>query len=95
MHDQAETINILNAIANAQSPQEYQELNWEGSLEDYLKLVQDTPRVTRNAFQRIYDMILSHGMDEYSEHKRGSRATGSSATTSTTDVMRSMALTRA
>src|SRR6266404_6318671 len=70
MHDQAETINILNAIANAQSPQEYQELNWEGSLEDYLKLVQDTPRVTRNAFQRIYDMILSHGMDEYSEHKK-------------------------
>src|SRR5881296_3853655 len=70
MQEQAESVGILSAIANAQSPQEYQELNWEGSLEDYLKLVQDTPRVTRNAFQRIYDMILSHGMDEYSEHKK-------------------------
>src|SRR6267378_4362620 len=70
MHDQAETINILNAIANAQSPQEYQELNWEGSLEDYLKLVQDTPRVTRNAFQRIFDMLLSHGVEEHVEHKK-------------------------
>src|SRR5258705_13259813 len=70
MHDQAETINILNAIANAQSPQEYQELNWEGSFEDYLKLVQDSPRVTRNAFQRIYDMILSYGGDDYLEHKK-------------------------
>src|SRR6266403_758637 len=70
MHDQAETINILNAIANAQSPQEYQELNWEGSLEDYLKLVQDSPRVTRKAFQRIYDMILAHGVEELVEHKK-------------------------
>src|SRR5207248_4455979 len=70
MHDQAETVHILSAIANLQSAQEYQELNWEGSLEDYLKLVQDNPRVTRNAFQRIYDMILSHGVEEHVEYKK-------------------------
>src|SRR6516225_7855813 len=70
MHDQAETVNILSAIANLQSAQEYQELNWEGSLEDYLKLVQENPRVTRNAFQRVYDMIISHGVEEYVEHKK-------------------------
>ena len=70
MNDQAETVNILSAIANLQSAQEYQELNWEGSLEDYLKLVQESPRVTRNAFQRIYDMIISHGVEEYVEHKK-------------------------
>ena len=63
MHDQAETVNILSAIANLQSAQEYQELNWEGSLEDYLKPVQENPRVTRTAFQRIYDMIISHGVE--------------------------------
>src|SRR5580692_10765863 len=72
MHDQAETVNILSAMANMQSAQEYQELNWEGSLEDYLKLVQENPRVTRNAFQRIYDMILSHGVVEVVEHKKRS-----------------------
>src|SRR5256712_12795507 len=70
MQDQAETVNILSTIASLQSAQEYQELNWEGSLEDYLKLVQENPRVTRNAFQRIYDMILSHGVEEHVEHKK-------------------------
>jgi len=70
MHDQAETVNLLSAMANLQSAQEYQELNWEGSLEDYLKLVQESPRVTRNAFQRIYDMILAHGVEEHVEHKK-------------------------
>src|SRR6516225_6229250 len=70
MHDQAETVNILSAIANLQSAQEYQELNWEGSLEDYLRLTQENPRVTRNAFQRIYDMILQHGVEEHVEHKK-------------------------
>src|SRR5882724_7829342 len=70
MHDQAETVNILSAMANLQSAQEYQELNWEGSFEDYLKLVQDNPRVMRNAFQRIYDMILSYRTEEYVEYKK-------------------------
>src|SRR5438132_14157611 len=70
--DHTETVNILSAMANLQSAQEYQELNWEGSLEDYLKLVQDNPRVTRNAFQRIYDMILAHGVEEHVEHKKKS-----------------------
>src|SRR5690349_19619569 len=70
MQEQAETVSILSAIANLQSAQEYQELNWEGSFEDYLKLIQDNPRVTRNAFQRIYDMILSHGLEEFVEHKK-------------------------
>src|SRR5437762_6386866 len=70
MHDQTETVNILSAMANPQSAQEYQQLNWEGSLEDYLKLVQENPRATRNAFQRIYDMLLSHGVEEHVEHKK-------------------------
>src|SRR5437899_3113594 len=70
MQEQAESVSILSAIANLQSPQEYQELHWEGSLEDYLKLIQDTPRVTRNAFQRIYDMTLSYGIEEHVEHKK-------------------------
>jgi len=70
MQEQAESVNILSAIANLQSAQEYQELNWEGSLEDYLKLIQENPRVTRNAFQRIYDMILSYGVEDLVEHKK-------------------------
>src|SRR5436190_8482145 len=70
MQEQAESVGILSAIANLQSPQEYQELHWEGSLEDYLKLIQDSPRVARNACQRIYEMILSYGIEEHVEHKK-------------------------
>src|SRR5262245_27629717 len=71
MHDQTtDSVNVLSAIANLQNAKEYQELNWEGTFEEYLKLVQETPRITRNAFQRIYDMILSHGIEEYVEHKK-------------------------
>src|SRR3990172_5025901 len=70
MQDQVESVSILSAIADLQDAQEYQELNWEGSFEDYLKLVHENPRATRNAFQRIYDMILSYGVEGHVEHKK-------------------------
>ncbi|MBI2922534.1 MAG: serine protein kinase, partial [Planctomycetes bacterium] len=47
----------------------YEELHWEGSFEQYLGVVVEQPRVVRNAFQRIYDMILSYGFEQYSEHR--------------------------
>jgi serine protein kinase len=45
----------------------YRELHWEGSFWDYIKIVEQNPLVARNAFQRVYDMILSHGVDERTE----------------------------
>jgi len=49
---------------------QYKEQNWEGSFEDYLKIVRENPRVTRTAFQRVYDMLLSHGKTEYIDNKK-------------------------
>ncbi len=46
------------------------ELHWEGSFEDYLVIVRDNPKVARTAFQRVYDMILSYGQDEYIDNKK-------------------------
>jgi serine protein kinase len=43
--------------------------NWTGSFKEYLDLACENPGVVRNAFQRVYDMIVSHGYDEYTEHK--------------------------
>ncbi|MEM1450316.1 MAG: serine protein kinase [Planctomycetota bacterium] len=34
---------------------------WEGSLDDYLRLVEEHPEHARNAWQRLADMIESHG----------------------------------
>ncbi|HTF91228.1 MAG TPA: serine protein kinase [Planctomycetota bacterium] len=36
-------------------------LTWEGSLDEYLTLVEAQPALARNAWQRLYDMIESHG----------------------------------
>ncbi|HEX3152633.1 MAG TPA: serine protein kinase, partial [Gemmataceae bacterium] len=40
-----------------------------GSFEDYLNIVVDRPESTRTAFQRLYDMILSHGTEDTYENK--------------------------
>ncbi len=37
---------------------------WEGTFEEYLEIVKRRPEVTRTAFQRLYDMILSYGVEE-------------------------------
>jgi serine protein kinase len=57
-------------IASLHDMQEYAQLNWEGSFEDYLDIVRKNPRVTRNAYQRLYDMVLSHGKSEYVDNKK-------------------------
>ncbi len=36
-------------------------LAWEGSFQDYLRIVDQNPCVARNAWQRLVDMIDSHG----------------------------------
>jgi serine protein kinase len=47
----------------------YQELHWEGTMAQYLGLVSESPKILRNAFQRIYDMIISYGVEDYTENK--------------------------
>src|SRR5713226_1124400 len=62
--------SLISRIAALQDKSTFKELHWEGSLEDYLKMVRENPRITRTAFQRIYDMILSHGKTEYIDNKK-------------------------
>src|ERR1700689_912412 len=57
-------------VAALQNLKEFAELNWTGSFEDYLELVRKNPKVTRTAFQRVYDMILSYGQEEYIDNKK-------------------------
>ncbi len=61
---------MVAQIAALQDFREYQELNWTGSFEDYLAIVRENPKVTRTAFQRMYDMILSYGQEEYIDNKK-------------------------
>src|SRR5881394_3991859 len=60
---------ILDAVRQEQNLSEYRKIHWEGTFAEYLDIVREHPEVTRTAYQRIYDMILSHGTEEAFEHK--------------------------
>jgi serine protein kinase len=62
--------SLVSAIASLQNQKQYAELNWSGSFEDYLAIVRGNPNVTRSAFQRVYDMLLSYGQEEYIDNKK-------------------------
>jgi serine protein kinase len=61
---------LTTRIARLQDYDLYRDLSWDGSFEEYLQLVRERPKVTRNAFQRLYDMVLSFGTDEYIDNKK-------------------------
>lgn len=48
----------------------YREQHWEGTFWDYLDIVEQNPRVLRNAFQRCYDMINSFGTETVTMFKQ-------------------------
>ena len=62
--------DIISLIQSRQDTDEFQQLNWKGTFEDYLAIVMSNPSVVRTAYQRIYDMIMSYGTEEYTEHKQ-------------------------
>lgn len=43
---------------------------WSGTFDQYLELVKKNPRITRNAYQRMYDMVLEAGTEEYVDFKK-------------------------
>jgi serine protein kinase len=60
---------ILAALRPQLNLSDYRKKHWEGSFDEYLDIVRDRPEVTRSAYQRLYDMILSHGTEEVYENK--------------------------
>ncbi|HEX6276282.1 MAG TPA: serine protein kinase [Polyangiaceae bacterium] len=62
--------SMVAQIALMQDYDRYRDLAWEGSFEEYLSIVRERPHVTRNAFQRVYDMVISYGTEEYIDNKK-------------------------
>jgi serine protein kinase len=60
---------ILSAVKQQLNLGDYRKKHWEGSFDEYLDIVCDNPQVTRSAYQRLYDMIMSHGVEEVYETK--------------------------
>lgn len=61
---------LVSKIAALQDFEEFADLHWTGSFEDYLGLVRKNPEVTRTAYQRLYDMILSFGTESFVDNKK-------------------------
>ncbi len=57
--------DIYSVIKENTSKDRFREQHWEGSFDDYLEMVVASPRIARNSFQRIYDMIMHFGCERY------------------------------
>jgi len=57
--------SIISLVAQRQDLEQFRRKNWEGTFQEYLDVVKKDPKVTRNAFQRVFDMIMSYGAESY------------------------------
>jgi len=55
---------LIAQLAGRQNLGDYQKKHWTGTFAEYLDIVRHDPKVTRTAYQRLYDMVLSHGTEE-------------------------------
>jgi serine protein kinase len=60
---------ILASIRQQLNLDEYHKIHRECTFEEYLDIVVGHPEVCRTAYQRLYDMIISHGTEEVFENK--------------------------
>jgi serine protein kinase len=61
---------ILEKFQKKYFDKEFRALAWTGTFEEYLAIVKENPKVLRTAYQRLYDMILSYGMQEYEDSRK-------------------------
>jgi serine protein kinase len=57
-------------LGDQKAMQDFRNFHWEGGFFEYLDLVKKNPAVTRNAFQRMYDLVQSFGTTSYVEYKK-------------------------
>ena len=56
--------DIISFVAERQDREQFRRKNWTGTFSEYLDIARERPHVTRTAYQRLYDMIMSYGVDE-------------------------------
>jgi serine protein kinase len=64
------SINIQSFISENYKASDFSHLHWSGTFQDYADKVMKDPRIARNSFQRVHDMIVSFGMSNYTEYKK-------------------------
>ncbi len=64
------TTKWVDLLSDTKTVERFKNLTWEGNFWTYLDLVKQDPKVARNAFQRVHDMILAWGVEHYNEYKK-------------------------
>ncbi len=67
MSHQTKFKEIISEIAKKSKNEN---VHWTGTFWEYLEIVKANPKTTRNAFQRMYDMVLEAGTEEYVDFKK-------------------------
>ena len=62
--------HFASLIETSLDRKKFHEQHWEGSFWDYLDLLGRNPAAARNAFQRLYDMVMSYGSERYRLFKK-------------------------
>lgn len=65
-----ENIDTLSKYSEFYNKKEYLDLNEEMSFSEYLDLCRKKPKLARNAFQYIYDMIMAKGTSTFERYRR-------------------------
>jgi serine protein kinase len=66
----AKTNSLVGIIDKRLDVTHFREQHWEGTFWEYLDIVAENSAVARNAFQRVYDMILSYGSERFTQFKQ-------------------------
>jgi serine protein kinase len=70
MSDSKLQSHIEKFLKSSDTLEHFKDLGWTGSFGDYLKIVEEDSQVARNAYQRLYDMVMSYGTREYVDAKK-------------------------
>ena len=62
--------NFRLIVEKNQAAQASPVANWNGTFLEYLDLIKKNPKITRNAYQRMFDMIIEAGTEEYIDFKK-------------------------
>lgn len=66
----ADAASVLSLIESRLDRRAFRQHHWEGTFFEYLDIALAQPAVVRNAYQRLYDAILSYGFEKYRLFKK-------------------------
>ncbi|MFZ4574964.1 MAG: PrkA family serine protein kinase [Phycisphaerales bacterium] len=62
--------DLIGTIESRLDRRRFQDQHWTGTFWEYLDIAANNPAVVRNAYQRLYDAVLSYGSERYKLFKK-------------------------